>query len=551
MPDIPPAPATAQNAKFTRRRGVVLVAVLVVVVLLALAGYHYADLMLAEYKACESSHRAMQAQKFADSGIHYAAALLSSPENYSTLLNGNPWNNQAAFQGIQIQGDGNLVGYFDIIAPPNIDDPSETSTWIYGVQDEGSKINLNALMKVDATGKTLYNMLMMLPNMTTTIAANIVAWMGGSYGISQGGVGDDTYMGLPQPYHCKNGPIDSIDELMLVQGITWDLLYGSDLNRNGIQEDGEIGPYGYLRGWSAFLTVHSREQNSDSNGNPYVYLNNTDLTQLYTMLQDGNVDPSLAKFIIMYRQYGPSNSKGSSQGLISTVVSMAGGGGGAQSSVVQGSVGSYDVQFTKSGGTQFTSIFQLCNAYVTISGPDPNNPKNTITTVYPSPVNDVGSQRSLLPPLFTVATLVQATEIPARINVNTAPMAVLTALPGLQISDVQKIMTRPDVSQGETFSEIYLTPTWLLTEAGLSLNTLQQLDPYVTTRSQVYRIQSVGYFDPAGKGPKIRLEAVIDTNNSSLGTRPRILAWRSLSELGPGWTPSTNSAPSATPATSP
>jgi hypothetical protein len=31
-----------------------------------------------------------------------------------------------------------------------------------------------------------------------------------------------------------------------------------------------------------------------------------------------------------------------------------------------------------------------------------------------------------------------------------------------------------------------------------------------------------------GKGPTIRVEAVIDTN----GGRPRIIAWRDLSELG-------------------
>jgi hypothetical protein len=47
----------------------------------------------------------------------------------------------------------------------------------------------------------------------------------------------------------------------------------------------------------------------------------------------------------------------------------------------------------------------------------------------------------------------------------------------------------------------------------------------------VYRVQSVGYFD--GKGPAARVEAVIDAN----GGRPRILAWRDLSELGRGWNP--------------
>ena len=56
-----------------------------------------------------------------------------------------------------------------------------------------------------------------------------------------------------------------------------------------------------------------------------------------------------------------------------------------------------------------------------------------------------------------------------------------------------------------------------------------QLEKYITARTQVYRVQAVGYFD--GGGPTARVEAVIDTN---LG-RPRIVSWRDLTELGKGF----------------
>src|ERR1043165_6050080 len=108
------APAAAKRSG--KRRGIVLIAVLVVVVLLSLAAYQYADLMLSEYRASESAHRNVQAKAFADSGIHYAAMLLSNPDNISGALNGNIWNNQSAFQAIQVLGDG-LPGRFSIIAP--------------------------------------------------------------------------------------------------------------------------------------------------------------------------------------------------------------------------------------------------------------------------------------------------------------------------------------------------------------------------------------------------------------------------------------------------
>jgi type II secretory pathway component PulK len=121
-------------------------------------------------------------------------------------------------------------------------------------------------------------------------------------------------------------------------------------------------------------------------------------------------------------------------------------------------------------------------------------------------------------------------EIPARVNVNTAPREVLLALPGLSEPDVDKILEkRPKLSATEAPPDIYQTQAWLLTEGVLNLSTLQSVDQYLGGMSQVYRVQSVGYLE--GKGPSVRVEAIIDTNAG----RPRIVAWRDLSELGKGW----------------
>jgi hypothetical protein len=42
----------------------------------------------------------------------------------------------------------------------------------------------------------------------------------------------ETYSALG--YACKNGPPDTIEELLLVRGVTPDLLFGADMNRNGV-----------------------------------------------------------------------------------------------------------------------------------------------------------------------------------------------------------------------------------------------------------------------------------------------------------------------------
>jgi len=50
------------------------------------------------------------------------------------------------------------------------------------------------------------------------------------------GAEDDYYMSLERPYHCKDGPLDSPEELLLVKGITRELFYGTE-------ESPGIGPY--------------------------------------------------------------------------------------------------------------------------------------------------------------------------------------------------------------------------------------------------------------------------------------------------------------------
>ena len=57
-----------------------LLAVLIVVSILMLAGYRYYHLMTAEHQAVHAANRVAQARTHADSGLHYAAFALSYPD---------------------------------------------------------------------------------------------------------------------------------------------------------------------------------------------------------------------------------------------------------------------------------------------------------------------------------------------------------------------------------------------------------------------------------------------------------------------------------------
>jgi len=207
------------------------------------------------------------------------------------------------------------------------------------------------------------------------------------------------------------------------------------------------------------------------------------------------------------------------------------------------------LDLTKSPKQSLSSVYALINAQVGISKSTSGtsaasvsgsplgsmivsltNSGSTQTIVYNSPLSDPANQRQYLPILLDLCTTRTDAEIPARINLLSAPEAVLTALPNLQDTDVQTIISqRPPAGSAEAADPLYQTSAWLVTDAGLKASTVQALDRYVTGRSQVYRVQSIGYFDKGGS--TARMEAIIDTN----GGNPRILHWWDLSELGKGY----------------
>src|SRR5262249_2210080 len=150
------------------------------------------------------------------------------PDNLQNVLGGNPFDNSGAFSRIPVPGeDGKPAGFFIIIAPPCDIEENNTALYRNGVMDETGKINPNAAMRKDPSGQTLFQMLQKLPNMTDDIAAAMVDWIDNDKEPFGNGLGaeDDYYGGLNPPYRAKNAAIDSIEEFLLVKGVTEQLLF--------------------------------------------------------------------------------------------------------------------------------------------------------------------------------------------------------------------------------------------------------------------------------------------------------------------------------------
>ena len=540
------------------RPGYALIAVLIVVVVLSLAAYRFADAMTAEYQVAVRTTEAAQVKAHAASGVHQIAGMLADPETLNGQLGGNPSDN-AVFsnQPVGPQDGHRGGGRFTLFHVADTYTGTGESRYQVrnGAADEAAKLNLNALIQLDPTGQVLHDALMKLPNMTEEIADAIVDWLDADDTERANGAESGYYSGLPQPYRPKNGPLNSLDELLLVRGVTTRLLYGNDRNRNGKLDPGEEDGNDFNRGWSEFLTVYGRELNADSAGNPRTNLNDTaaDPKTLSDTLTAG-LGQEMSDYLLAAKLYGTTqltptvyitSVKLSSDSGITTKTSTrttatfvfdakSGSGSGSQNQPKTITGGANElraaVQASLDKGTpaskKVNSVMGLYNTKVTLPKPA-NSPPDAPTVEVNSPLNDATKLKDLLPKLLDLTTTRTTFEIVPRLNVTTAPPEVLLGLPGLTQAEVDAMLAvRQTLAPTDPATT---TGAWLVTAANLSPTKFNAIEKYVTGRTSTYRVQSVGYFGTGG--PAARVEAVIDTNQG----HPRILYYRDLTDLGKGF----------------
>lgn len=496
------------------RRGSLLLIVLVTVVLLALAAYTFTNLMQTEDEASRLMTRQIQSKYLVDSGVDYVRLFLATDK--ATLREkGGVWSNPTAFQSIPVGADPNdetLLGRFTIIAP-GIDDEGNPEGLRYGLVNESSRLNINILTYADnwypGGGRQL---LMALPLMTEETADAILDWMDSDEEPRDYGTESSYYTGLPAPYQCKNGPLDSLDELLLVRGVSPELLFGLDTNRNGILDEseqasdsGDLEP-DMLLGWANYLTLHSKETNLNSEGLARVNLNNPDLEQLYTDLR-AHFNEEWTRFIIQYRLNGPYTRQDDDPEPVAASTP-------------------FELDTTQEGQFTFTQILDLVDSYTTATNPeDADQP-----LILRSPIQTLSLFRDI-PILFQNATTYEGENIPGRINIMQAPRRILASVPGMTDEILEEILRirefELDDPTGADVNRQF--ETWILVEGIVDLTTMKTMLPFVCTGGDVYSAEIVGYFDD-GVGTS-RAEVVVDTTIPI----PRILFWRDKSHVQGGY----------------
>ncbi len=235
------------------RRGTVLIVVIWIVLVLASLVIVLSYFVRTEALASANYTSLAKAEAVAAGAIEYVLAMAADDETDSAVsYESNP------YEAMQV-GDG----YFWVLQPSLSGD----GTYEFGLTDEAGKINLN---------EASLEMLLKLPSMTSELANSIIDWRDQNEEVTVGGAENEYYLLAAEPYQCKNAPLETVEETLLIKGGSIDLLYGEDTNRNGMldwnENDGETtapddNSNGKLdTGFFHYVTIHSYETNQPKNG---------------------------------------------------------------------------------------------------------------------------------------------------------------------------------------------------------------------------------------------------------------------------------------------
>jgi len=103
-----------------------------------------------------------------------------------------------------------------------------TGRYVFRLFNESGKINLNTMNT--NSGVILNNLLVNLgiaKETADTIVDSILDWIDTDDLRRLNGAEDDYYQSLPNPYKAKNARLDTLEELLLIKGMSPDILFGT------------------------------------------------------------------------------------------------------------------------------------------------------------------------------------------------------------------------------------------------------------------------------------------------------------------------------------
>ena len=524
-----------RKLKCRRKSGLTLVLVLVTITLLSLSLYAFAESMLAEYRVVRFNIHSAQQSQVARSGIEIVARSLSSRDHFSRA--GFLYDPRSTSQTVG-EVDGLKASYALVHMNPSAPSSEKSSSspdtinpFIPGLENESGKLNVNSLPLEESRSWEARARLTALPGVDLKIADSILDWM--DEDDDSRPVGAETNFYSERGYRPRQGRLKSLRELLKVQGITQELLFGEDHNGNGWldpnENDGDLSlpadnADGLLdRGLSEWITIDGAESVLNNQGVPKTNVNGNDLNQIYGSLVPV-VGARAAQFIVAYRIEGPLLTDKNvtidleelRQRRLDTAEARLRRHLGIETPVTGPAIDYQDsfragIDLSRKGAYKIGSLLELIGSRVLVM-------IDTEQEILSSPwERNAQTVRSTLVQLESVLTTTDAPIRMDRINPVSAPREVLRTIPEMSEPLVTRIVqSRQRILSDGSSNTQFQSIAWLMADAGLSFDQLLKLSPYLTAGGDVFRGFSLGRLQG------VRSQSVIRFEVSATGPLPNI-----------------------------
>ena len=386
-------------------------------------------------------------------------------------------------------------GYFWLLRPA-----ADESSFDFGISDEAAKVNVNIAQPVQ---------LVQLPGMTNEAADSIVDWVDPDENPTNGdGAESQYYLGLQEPYRSKNSAFETVGELRLVKGIDDQVLYGMDVNHNGVVDPGEQTRGQSLgrtsgassngsspdRGIFPFVTVYSIDPAVGSTGTARVNVNEQTATGATPQAPGQSAAPGKAGAaapvaVAAPPQAGKGNPAGATPG--------AAGGNNLSDPLAQA---------LQQGGLSTSRITQIMQQVQS---------KRPFSNLFDF-ARKVGLSAADLRQVADRLTARQGNSV-GLINVNNAPREVLLTLPGLTEGDVDALIGQRERSDTTSIA-------WVA--EAMTMDKAASIGSLITNRSFFYSADIVAVSGDGRAFKRVRI--VVDARQ----TPPKIIYRKDLTSLG-------------------
>ena len=420
----------------TRQRGMTLLAVLWAATLLAVLVAGIQGTSRIDVALTMTAANVQRARLGALSGVELARAVLAADAIGADSLEDDWAKEEQLFTSVEV-GDAVL----DLIR----DDTEDDTEVAFGLTDESSKVNVSTATK---------EMLSAIPGVSDEIAEGIVS---------------------RRENEEEGGPFRSVRELLLVPGVTAEVLFGEDANGNGIldpsEDDRDDNPPpdngdGHLdRGLAGVLTVWSRERNVGPGGEARVSIKTASESALVAGVP--TLTEKEAKAIVEYR-------KGKQLDSVAALLDVT-EANQEQSGQAQQSGASSEGRSAPSSGGEPRPPSR--------SGADQGGSRSQSGSSSQGGAKVFSQERFAA--ICDYVTVSEDTFIAGKINVNTAGRNVLAAIPGIGETFADRIISRrTETGPFENLGTLFKL-------RGFTTDAFRRAEKFITVRSATYSLHAV------------------------------------------------------------